>query len=332
MWEHKWTASHTGVKTFLEGFQPPEPLSPCNALFGSRTTAVRLRYTAAPNERVHYVDFTSLYPTSQGKLVFTLCHTCTEINNQEGLCTHDEWARALKGVWVTVEFNKALELGYRVAEITEVWHFEKHSASIFVEYIQTFLKGKQEASGYPSEADDQESREKYIRDYLAHQGIQLDADKTAPNAARRQVQKNVLYTDTDSLIYVVKEGETPLELGNYLKDLTNELDGDTIQEFAPAGPKSYTYQTRNRKKVVLHVKGITQTQECCERINFDSIRELVEGYLSDSKEGVIETPQHNIKHNKKGFQLKNSTFLKKFRVVYDKRHLFSDGMSLPFRC
>ncbi|KAF7652088.1 hypothetical protein LDENG_00101940, partial [Lucifuga dentata] len=103
----------------------------------------------------------------------------------------------------------------------------------------------------------------------------------------------------------------------------DELDSDTTQEFAATGPKSYVYQTRNWKKVVLHIKGIMQTQECCERINFDSVRELVEGYLGESKEGVIETPQHNIKCDKKGFQLKNSTFLKMFRVVYDKRRLFS---------
>ncbi|KAF7646307.1 hypothetical protein LDENG_00190100 [Lucifuga dentata] len=354
------------------------------------------------------------YRSSQGKLIFTLCRTCAEINNQEGPCTYDEQARVLTGVWVTVKFNKAFELRYRVSKITEVWHFEKCSSSFFIEYIHTFLKGKQEASGYPSEAIDQESREKYIRDYLAHQGIQLDANKIVPNAARRQVsklclnslwgkfaqrnnlnqtdlvsdpklffnflfsgrykvkyftflndetamiqwvyhnhcilppnetdnifittfttayahlklygcmeqvQENILYTSTDSLIYMVKEGETPLELGNYLGDLTDELDGDTIQEFVVAGPKSYVYQTRNRKRVVLCVKGITQTQECCERINFDSVRELVEGYLGELKEGAIETPQHTSSTIKKGFQLKNSTFLKKFRVVYDKTSL-----------
>ncbi|KAG8009277.1 Ferric-chelate reductase 1 [Nibea albiflora] len=140
-----------------------------------------------------------------------------------------------------------------------------------------------------------------------------------------QVQENVLYMDTDSLIYVVKEGDTPLKLGNYLGDLTDELDGDTIQEFAAAGPKSYAYQTKQKKKVVLRVKGITQTKECCEQVNFDTVRELVEGYLEGSRGGVIETPHHNIRRDKKTFLLKNCSFQKQFRVVYDKRRLFSDG-------
>nr|DAC81317.1 TPA_asm: PolB [Larimichthys croaker adintovirus] len=474
MWEHEWSALknvHAGVKAFLRSFLPPEPLCPRDALFGGRTSAVRLRYTAGPNETVHYVDVTSLYPyvncnfsyplghptiihkdfdhpqnyfgfikatihpprgllfpvlpykTSRGKLVFTLCRSCAEINNQRGPCRHDERARALTGVWVSVEVNKALEVGYRVGKIIEVWHFDRCSDSIFVGYMHTFLKGKQEASGYPPEAADQESREKYIRDYELHQGVRLDADKIEVNPAKRQVaklclnsfwgkfaqrsnlpqttlvsdpedflrfmfsgqynvkyfnflndktamiqwnyhkrcvvppgrannvfiaafttayarlklysyleqvQENVLYMDTDSLIYVVKEGGAPLKLGNYLGDLTDELDGDTIQEFAAAGPKSYAYQTRQKKKVVLRVKGITQTRECCEQVNFDSVRELVEGYLEGSRGGAIETPQHNIRRNKKSFLLKNCTFQKKFRVVYDKRRLFSDGTTLPF--
>lgn len=61
-----------------------------------------------------------------------------------------------------------------------------------------------------------------------------------------RLQERVLYIDTDSLIYVVREGETPLELGNYLGDLTDELGGDTIQEFVASGPKSYTYKIKNQ--------------------------------------------------------------------------------------
>ncbi|KAM9364765.1 uncharacterized protein KZ484_010936 [Pholidichthys leucotaenia] len=70
-----------------------------------------------------------------------------------------------------------------------------------------------------------------------------------------KLQERVLYIDTDSLIYVVKNGEMPLELGNYLGDLTDELDGDTIQEIVSTGPKSYVYQMGNKKKAVMKVKG-----------------------------------------------------------------------------
>ncbi|KAM9741015.1 uncharacterized protein ACNS7B_012259 isoform 1-T1 [Menidia menidia] len=363
------------------------------------------------------------YKTPAGKLVFTLCRACADINNQEGSCSHSDQERALTGVWVSVEFKKALDLGYALAEITEVWHFEKQSGTIFKGYIHTFLKGKQEASGYPADAWDEESRLKYVEDYRVNQGIRLDPDKIEVNPAKRQVAKlclnsfwgkfaqrsdlaqttivsqpdeffnflfsgkytityfhflndemcmiqwkynrrcisppnkvnnvfiaafttayarlklysclervreKVLYIDTDSLIYVVKEGDAPLELGNYLGDLTDELGGDTIKEFVAAGPKSYAYQTRDRKKVVMRVKGITQTHECSERVNFDSVKDLVEGFLQGARGGVIEAPQRTIRRDKKRFRLQNATFLKKFRVVYDKRRLFADGTTLPF--
>lgn len=86
------------------------------------------------------------YRTAAGKLVFTLSRTCTELNIQEGPCQHSGEDRALTGVWVTPEFNKALEMGYRVAEITE---YDILIDSVFVQYMHTFLKGKREASGYP---------------------------------------------------------------------------------------------------------------------------------------------------------------------------------------
>ncbi|TWW54262.1 hypothetical protein D4764_0293330 [Takifugu flavidus] len=187
-----------------------------------------------------------------GKLLFTLCRTCAETNNEGGPCEHDDEGRALTGFWVTVEFIKALDVGYRVGKITEVWHFDKSSDTVFTDYIHTFLKGKQEASGYPAEATDRESREKYIRDYQEHQGILLDAGKIETNPVKRQVAKlclnskykveyfSVLHSNRALIRWkYTDEGEKPLELGNYLGDLTDELDGDSIQEFAAAGPKSY---------------------------------------------------------------------------------------------
>lgn len=112
-----------------------------------------------------------------------------EINHQDGPCRHDDKARALTGVWASTNLNKALDLGYRLVEIIKVWHFEKQSSSIFVDYICTFLKSKQEASGYPLEATDRESREKYIRDYQTHQGNHLDPDKIEVNPTIRQMSK-----------------------------------------------------------------------------------------------------------------------------------------------
>ncbi|KAL3984299.1 histone H2B [Sarotherodon galilaeus] len=361
------------------------------------------------------------FKTKSGKLLFTLCRTCAEMNNQQGACNHSNEERALKGVWTTPEFNLALEKGYQISRITEVWHFEKQSNTIFTDYVHHFLRKKQEASGYPSDVVTEEDKQLYIK---AKQGITLDPENIKLNPAKRQMaklclnsfwgkfgqrnnltqsklvsdpeeffnlmfspkykvtyftfvsddvaliqwcygdlctplpnstdnifiaafttsygrmklysyldqlQERAIYYDTDSVVYLTKQNQSELELGRYLGDLTNELEQDDfITEFVAAGPKSYGYMTK-KGKVVLKAKGITQTHDVCERVNFESVKNLVDNYIDNSEGGsTLEAPQHTILRNKAGFALKNSSFPKKFWVVYDKRRLLPGGLTLPF--
>ena len=74
---------------------------------------------------------------SNGKLCFPLCRTCCNTQESEE-CNHSNEERALLGTWPTVEFDKALQLGYQVAETTsgvqeiyEVWHYKKRSDTLF---------------------------------------------------------------------------------------------------------------------------------------------------------------------------------------------------------
>ena len=47
------------------------------------------------------------------------------------------------------ELQKAVEKGYNVVNTDEVWHFPNKTDTLFKDYVKTFLKCKQEASGYP---------------------------------------------------------------------------------------------------------------------------------------------------------------------------------------
>ncbi|XP_048879705.1 uncharacterized protein LOC125748000 isoform X1 [Brienomyrus brachyistius] len=240
IWEHEWAHAKTHdpqVQHFLSDFEPPEPLRPQEALFGGRTSAIRLRYDVTGQERVRHVDFTSLYPYTlakcefpvghpeiihsnfkplneyfglikatvntprelffpvlpsrlpNGKLVFTLCRTCAIENRQEGACGHSDTERALTGVWVSAELNLALDRGYSVVKVHEVWHFPQTSGELFRDYIKTFLKVKQQASGYPDDATDDEGHREYIKNYLEREGIELEPDKMVSNGDKRQVAK-----------------------------------------------------------------------------------------------------------------------------------------------
>ena len=63
---------------------------------------------------------------------------------------------------------------------------------LFTQYINTFLKLKQEASGYPPHIKTEEEKDKYIQEYLDHEGIQLDKQSIVKNAGLRSLSKLAL--------------------------------------------------------------------------------------------------------------------------------------------
>ena len=98
------------------------------------------------------------------------------------------------------ELKKAMEMGYTNLKMSEVWHYDRYTVydkstrtgGLFSSYIDAFMRIKQESSGYPAHVKTQEDREKYVQDYLSHEGIQLDPSKIAKNPGLRAIAKNNL--------------------------------------------------------------------------------------------------------------------------------------------
>ena len=185
--EEKWecefkqeVATNPEIKSFVESLKFDTPLEPRHAFFGGGTNAICLHKEVDENKKIHYVDFTSLYPwknkyceipiqhpeilTSEalinrspreffglikcdilphtflfhpvllhranGKLMFPLCRTCAE-SLQQTPCEHADEERMLSGTWCSIEIHKALERGYRVVRMIEVWHFPQKSSEHF---------------------------------------------------------------------------------------------------------------------------------------------------------------------------------------------------------
>ena len=57
-------------------------------------------------------------------------------------------------------------------------------------------------------------------------------------AELEKLEEQVLYYDTDSVIYSWKEGEQVIPTGIFLGQMTDELGGDSITMFGSVGPKS----------------------------------------------------------------------------------------------
>lgn len=98
----------------------------------------------------------------ESKLVFPLCRTCAQEQLKQHLtqrskkCPHSPQERSLTGTWTTLELEKAIQKGYIFTYIYEVWHFKEKSKELFSQYIKTFMKIKEEASGWSTECDTDE--------------------------------------------------------------------------------------------------------------------------------------------------------------------------------
>lgn len=340
---------------------------------------------------------------AHGKLYFPLCRTCLQ-NLIQTDCPHDNPAdRELLGTWVASELRIAVGVGYQILAISEIWKFETtlydpvtKTGGLFAEYINTFLKIKQEASGWPVECVDDQSKAHYINEYERVEGILLEPEKIEKNPGLRAVAKlclnclwgkfgqrdnlykhtvvenvekfdeivhnpenevssiididhetvivvwrnlkeavdvatktnvviaavttahareklysclqekndKVLYCDTDSVIYVSTGPDDQLHRGNFLGDLTDELEGygvgSYIKSFVSGGPKFYSYLVQKPDGTTAEcckIKGVRLNQENRDEINYNSIRELVADERPSFQinfDGIRRTKTHQV--------------------------------------
>ena len=132
-----------------------------------------------------------------GKLMFVLCRTCGE-EGAQGNCAHTDEERALMGTWVSMEIDKGLALGYKMVAKYAAWHFEETTqykdgaGGLWVEYIDLWLKLKQEASGYPSWCTTEKLKKQYMANYQRHEGIRLSPARIMKNEGLRSLCKIML--------------------------------------------------------------------------------------------------------------------------------------------
>ncbi|XP_049826242.1 uncharacterized protein LOC126266383 [Aethina tumida] len=116
----------------------------------------------------------------KGKLMFALCNSCGESSQQQVL--------------------KALEKGYRIVEVFEVWTYEtrqyNHAAGqpgLFTEMINKFIKIKQEASGWPADCvNDVVKQQQYLVDFEEAEKVKLTPERIENNPGLRSLAKLML--------------------------------------------------------------------------------------------------------------------------------------------
>lgn len=75
------------------------------------------------------------------------------------------------------------------------------------------------------------------------------------------LDRRVLYCDTDSVVFTTAPGQWESPLGDYLRDLTDEVPGNNITHFVTGGLKNYAYRLATPNKTgqmsICKVRGIT---------------------------------------------------------------------------
>ena len=133
-----------------------------------------------------------------GKLYFPLCFTCAKLKLNK--CDHNDQDRSLQGTWVSLEIQTAIKHGYKVIKIHEVWHYDEQTqydpstreGGLFADYVDMFLKYKEEASGFPDGVDSEEEKDKYINDFYIQEGVILEKSNIKHNPGIRSVMKLLL--------------------------------------------------------------------------------------------------------------------------------------------
>ena len=144
------------------------------------------------------------------------------------------------------------------------------------------------------------------------------------------LQERVLYYDTDSVIYVHKPGKPDPPLGNYLGDLTDELNGDYITSFVSGGPKNYAYRTK-KGKTDTKIRGITLDYAATGKLNHDVVRALVHLHTNcDTEAKVTVDMPFKIARDKKEKNIVTKKMKKDYRIVYNKRVITENYGTLPY--
>lgn len=137
---------------------------------------------------------------SKGKLKFPLCATCAE-NETQGPCKCSDRDRSFVGTWCTPELMMAVKKGYQIVKIYQVFHWRNTSqydpkrkdGGLFTDFINKFLKIKQESSGWPEWCgEDPGKRQDYLNSYAENEGILLDPENIEYNPGRRALSKLIL--------------------------------------------------------------------------------------------------------------------------------------------
>lgn len=163
------------------------------------------------------------------------------------------------------------------------------------------------------------------------------------------LQDRIFYVDTDSILFLTRDGDPMPPSGSFMGMMCDELsgllgNGSFITEYVSCGPKNYCYTVKNpstgQEKTVCKIKGITHTIAAARVVNMQSMLNLLRSQMNtltepsqsqelNSTEGHFAVPQMRF-HISPFLHIETQYYMKKYQIVYDKRRVQPDFTTLPY--
>lgn len=145
--------------------------------------------------------------------------------------------------------------------------------------------------------------------------------------------ERALYFDTDSVIFTHRPGQYSPPVGDFLGDLTDELQdygpGSYIDTFVSGGPKNYAYRVRvgggDVFKTVCKVKGVNLNYSNIAKVNFDTLQQMVTTGLP----AIVHLQGTTIARTRT-LQVVTRPDKKTYQPVYKKRRRVGPYGTLPY--
>ncbi|MDI9312522.1 MAG: DNA polymerase [Limnohabitans sp.] len=148
-------------------------------------------------------------------------------------------------------------------------------------------------------------------------------------------QDRLLYFDTDSVIFIHRQGDFNLPVGDFLGDLTDEISSNYGQnakctKFVSLGPKNYGLEINinGETKAILKTKGIRNDASTLDTINIKNMIEMANNYIN-RVEDIRTVKQWTVKSDKFKHFVHSRYFDKIYRCVSEKRRL-NGNSTLPY--
>lgn len=149
---------------------------------------------------------------------------------------------------------------------------------------------------------------------------------------------SVLYHDTDSVIYIHREGDDDVPCGDYLGELTDEIGSDQkCIKFASLGPKIYAYELMRNDgttEVKMKVKGLSLTEKTLDIITLERMIDMAVKYCNMGEDR--ENLQYKIPQTQfcidKAHTVSTCEYQKIFRATSKKRRIINSKLTVPYGC